>query len=419
MSIEDFWQDAADKDNPPAKAVGDAARMTEFGLLAVSEARAGVATDVATSGSATRDALDALFAPVRTHTSPLAKWFAALAKRSATPAQVIVFGDSIAEGTGATTVAGRWQTLLQGSLRSRYGVTSGALWPFIPAMGITSHPAIVRTGTMTQQTGIGFGGRAATLGVDGQLAFTFTGTRAKILYLKASATGVMRIVLDGGAPIIVDTNAISNPPSGAPAVWDSGALASGAHTLVITRDASSATGQGPWVEGILTYNGDEAAGIRVIDSSRHGTNSTYLDATRSTAQAKSLAAAGGAGLAIIAYGTNDYAVPVSAADLRTNVERQITALRAQGFAGSVLLVLVYMGMDRVAATWDAYGAALAASAAADPDVDYLDLRRAMPDIPNPYTAASGLGLFYDTLHPSDAGHGWIADVLANYLTIRV
>lgn len=365
-------------------------------------------------------AIPATYVPRVTYSSPLRKWYAGLANRGSAPVQAILFGDSITEGTGSTVLARRWQTVLQASLRARYA-TSGATYPFIPAYetASTDHPGITRSGTVTQVANSGFGGRTAIVGTDGVLTFTFTGTRAKILYSKASATGVMRLVVDGGAPILVDTNALTNPPAATPATWDSGALTDAAHTIVVTRDATSAAGQNPYVEGMLTYRGDESAGIRLIDSSRHGQTSAYLDATRTAAMARSLAAAGGAKLAVFAFGTNDYAIgPVAPADYRINIERQITALRANGFDGAILLLLVYMSSGRDSATWEAYGAQLAAMAAGDPDISYLNLRRSMPDIPTPYTDPAALGLFNDTLHPSDAGHGWIADVLTDHLSLR-
>lgn len=75
MAVADFWKDRPDLSTPAS-----AAKLNEFGTLVKTEARAQTATDIATPGTDTRDALDAAFSP-RVGASP--------------GARVVVLGNSI------------------------------------------------------------------------------------------------------------------------------------------------------------------------------------------------------------------------------------------------------------------------------------------------------------------------------------
>jgi lysophospholipase L1-like esterase len=348
----------------------------------------------------------------------LRKWYAALAKREAAPAQIVCFGDSISEGTGASTITRRWQTLLQRNLRSRFGVSGGAVFPYLPAVPATTTPGspVVSAGTVNANQSFGLGGRQAAIpGASGSLTFTFTGTGGKLLLVRHTTGGIVRIVVDGGTPALVDQYSATNAGG---LVYDLGALTPGVHTVVVSRDATTTTGRQVLVEGLVTYDGDAASGIRVLDAARHGANSTAFAAPNATQMAASLASAGSAGLAVIALGTNDVSSSVPASTTQANVAALVTALRAAGFDGSVLYLAAPKGGGRTDATWDPYVAALCSLAAADPDGEFLDLRTRMPDAPASGFATNSLGLFADGLHPSDAGHGYIADVLAGFLSPR-
>lgn len=415
-------QAAAESAQTAAQAAQAAAETAEAAAFGPTDST--VATLFATPGSAVRVETESLFVAVRAHESPLAKWFAALAKRSAAPTQIVVIGDSISEGTGASTLARRWQTALQAALRSRLGA-SGAEFPFIPAWpGASSVPGwpVTRAGTVVETNSYGLGWRTAVLQNDTHvLTFAFTGTSAAIMFVRSSSTGKLRVTVDGGTPVVVDTNSTSSgQPASNAATWSTGSLTRDAHTIVVTRDTSSAAGQYPYVQGLLTWDGDESAGVRILDASHSGYSSvTMVSGTREEMASKALVGAGGAALAIIAMGTNDTVGPTDVVTYKANIEAMIARLRTDGFAGSVLLLHMYKGGGLDETVYTGFGDQLSAIAASDPDVAFLDLRRSMPDVPTPYSAPASLGLFADSLHPSDAGHGWIADVLASYLTIRV
>lgn len=352
--------------------------------------------------------------------SKLTAWKTALANWGTAKAQVVVVGDSISEGSDAGIIQARWQTVLQDVLRDRLGVVEGADFPFIPTMEATSAtgmPAVVE-GNVTLDQNWGFGWRTGVIRDTGKLTFTFTGTSAAIMYARQGATGVMRVVVDGGAPVLVNTNSVTTGLGGSDAVlWGTGALAAGVHTVVVTRDVSSGTDQTPFVQGLLTYNGDETSGIRIIDAAHSGYRSANMDATRTRTTAKAVMAAGGASLVVIAMGTNDTLYATTQVEYKANINRMIAAMRTEGYAGSFLLIHWYKTSAETEATWAPYGQTLAEIAAADPSIAYLNMRKHMPDLPSPYTDVAGLGLFAGNLHPNATGHGWIAQTLASVLNV--
>lgn len=351
--------------------------------------------------------------------SPLETWRGALADRATRRVQVLCVGDSRTEGTGTSDVSLRWQTRLQKYLREALSPVPGAVFPFIPGYPVTSAPGfpVTRAGTVTRNTTYGLGWRTVLLpDATSQVQFTFTGTSASLMYTKASATAKRLVSVDGAAAVSVDTNSAAGGGSGA-ALWNTGALAAGSHTVTVTRDP--ATTDATWqvyVQGLLTYNGDENAGIRVLDSGYHGSSSTFLTTTRNTQEGYALQAAGGADLIIIGMGTND-AGATAPATYRTNIENFITEMRNRGFAGSVVLLNLVKPTATTEANYAPIGEQMALIAAADSKVLYYDMRRDMPDNPATTTDPAGLGLFNDGIHEKDTGHAWIAGKLAALLGV--
>lgn len=370
-------------------------------------------TDVRTlTGAAVLERFTSFVSTVARDSEPMTKWSSALASAGSSPAKVVVIGDSISEGTGASTVTNRWQTVMQTALR---GGATGASIPFIPAWpqsSVSGFP-VTRSGNVGQNsttTAIGLGWRGADLRDDtAVLTFTFTGDRCKAMVYAASSTGIMSIQIDGGTPTLVNTQ--TPTMTAGQQTWDSGALTSGAHTVVIRRSATSPAGNYVYVQGLLTFNGDLTAGVRVLDAARHGINSAFVSSARANGVGGAIAATGGAQLAIIGLGTNDYSVTTPAA-FKANIEILIAGLRSNGFTGSILLLGMYLGGGRDNATWSTYLDQYAAIATTDPDVYFLDLRDYMPPVPTPSTEPSGLGYYNDSLHPTDLGYARMGRVLA-------
>lgn len=357
------------------------------------------------TGRAVLDAFrDYLGSSVR-DSEPLTKWKTALATAGSARVQAVAIGDSITQGGTASSMTLRWQNLLQEALRNG---AIGATHPFLPGYMANAAWGIGRAGNVTSNTGFGLSWYTAVLNdATSSVTFLFTGDRFELVYSRAAANGLMSVTIDGGAPTVVSTSGASGT-----VLWASPVLADAAHTVVVTRDASSSAGALIYLQGALTYRGDYAAGVRILDAGHSAfASSDMVVSGRAANMAGSVQAAGGAKLAIIAFGTNDYSNGTSAATFKTNIEATIAALRAKAFDGSVLLLGMYMGQGRTPALWQAYLDALAAIADADADVAFLDLRDYMPDVPTPFDDAAGKGYFADALHPSDAGHARIAAVL--------
>ncbi|HEY9415926.1 MAG TPA: SGNH/GDSL hydrolase family protein, partial [Pseudonocardia sp.] len=253
------------------------------------------------------------------------------------------------------------------------------------------------------QSGHGLGLRSAIIPAGDNVTFTFTGTRARLYGTKSSSVGKYGIRLDGAAEVVVDGFAASST-SGV-LLWDSGALTAGAHTVLVQRSTTTTASPGNlFLEGLFTYNGDESAGIRVVDASRTG--ATLATFTGSTAWYSALGAVEGRGLLVMAWGANDATGGTTAAAFRTGLETLIANARSAGFAGSILLLKMPKRGTATAQVWTDYLAQMDAIAAADPDVATLDLRARIPD--QGTAEATALGLYVDEAHFTDKGQGLVA-----------
>jgi lysophospholipase L1-like esterase len=362
---------------------------------------------------------ETLYAPIEY--SKLRKWYAHLARRNANLTQIVCLGDSITEGTGSSVINRRWQTVLQNNLRARFGVTAGATFAFLPGATLTTtpFPAVARTGnTSLAGKNLGIMKTLFIPDASGSVTFTFTGNRAKLLFTRGSLAAVARIVVDGGTPVTIDT--FNGATTSGNVLFDTGLMPSGSHTIIVSRDASSVNGRAVYIDGCAVFNNDDSAGIRVIDGGYHGINTNNFQLTGSITSGSSTAQVinglGGAGLLIVAYGTNDAgSAAIPPATMASNIATYISQIRAAGWNGSVLYVAVHKGGGRTDALWNPYVAAIQSLANADPDGVFLNLGLRMPSAPTGNFSTSALGLFADTLHPSDTGHAYIADILTGIL----
>jgi len=351
------------------------------------------------------------------------KYQARLANRYTTPANILCIGDSFTEGTGATVLARRWLNLVQTQLRARYqpaGVTGAALCyiPAFPGAGgtITDWP-VTRTGNITKVTWGGLGLHLASFNADGTgvLTFTFTGTSAKLLYPKGTF-GKMSVVVDGGAATVIDQ--FSGTVGGGFAYNITG-LSAGAHTVVVTRDATSVAGRTIAIEGLVVWNGDEAAGVRVIEAAHHGTAiNQYSDSFNLNFWPGSIAALGTLAAIVIGLGYNDATAADSVATMKTNMQALITKLRSAptNFAGTIFVVYWPLRTGTDATKWTQWGTALEEIEAADANVKLIRIRGAIPDEGTGYTDASNLGLYESTNHFNDAGNVFTSDIFVSELT---
>jgi hypothetical protein len=194
----------------------------------------------------------------------------ALSGRHFTPCKILVVGDSITEGAGATlNIRNRWSDRMKENLRSRFPTDGNPATTlhYVPSYNVVNMPGdmAVRSAGVTTGTSFGFGARHTQLTAAGHtVTFTVTGTSARVVYPKSSGGGSFTWQVDGGT--------VSSPVSQSSASLQDGYVtdiplgASGSHTVVIAW----VSGGSVFIDGLLVYNGDETKGIHVIDGGHSG-----------------------------------------------------------------------------------------------------------------------------------------------------
>jgi lysophospholipase L1-like esterase len=243
----------------------------------------------------------------------------------------------------------------------------------------------------------------------GTYTFTFTGTSFDAILTRASASGKLNVVIDGGAATVFDTYSAATVNGYR---WSSGALTAGSHTVVLSRDATSASGRYVYLEDVVTYNGDETKGFHVWNGGHYGYKTTDFI---TTAQAGSLETAAPDCL-IYTFGFNDmvtYSAATFQTDLQTLITQDVASAAVVGKNPSVVILALY-GKYGVA-NWADYVAAMYAVAVATPLACVLDMSLRWPQVTSSGADAATYNLYADQLHPSARGHGLLASVIADFL----
>jgi len=352
----------------------------------------------------------------------LKQWNCAIAGRASTAANWVVWGDSIAEGQGSSSVSGRWANQTLNALRSKYpvsGATGGfgyipayyatygpdSQWSTDPKLsGAASANMAKDDGTDGQQlgNGAGLGLLTVTLQSGGSDTFKVTGTSIDILYNHGSGTFSYKVD-SGGA-----TN-VSASGSGATGSKHVAFSAGGSHTVVISGVSGSVV-----LEGIMTYNGDENKGIHLYDGAQSGATSGDFKA-----QATNLAAITAnvkADLVVIELGANDYGRDGGTpSQLSSNLKTMVSDIRSASTSHepSIVIMLVYSndwGANSLGYSWSSYRSAIQSVTTGDSSLGLIDMNSfATAGTSSPYLSAT------DQLHPSDAGQTRFAGMVEPYL----
>lgn len=353
----------------------------------------------------------------------LQSWFAGLANRDNAPAKILCLGDSVTEGSSATSIANRWVARLRDQMRLRHqtaGLGSGGGTNFLPpyfdgtSMG---NPWASKVGNPGKDTGFGFGRRAAVMGSTDSYTYTITGTSFDVCYASGTTTGTLTVQVDGGT---VQTIATAGSIAGGKR-WNSGALSAGSHTVVI-----GCTGNNSYFTGLMIYNGDEAKGLQVVEGGHFGWKTTDWVGNQNFYAADITAYA--PHVITLALGLNDYQAGVASATVRTNLESIISRIRtALTVKPSFVLIPWHLRGDVASPVepWSNYVAAMYAIAAADTGgvngasgVAVFDASRRLP-APGSAGAGDPFTLINtDRVHPTNKGHAVIADALTGFLSPR-
>jgi lysophospholipase L1-like esterase len=256
--------------------------------------------------------------------------------------------------------------------------------------------------------GYGLGQRAAPLVGSQYAQTTITADRLWLLYTQAPSVGDMGVSIDGGTVQTVHTAA---PVTKSGRAWDSGAIASGLHTVRVTALQTPGGTQAVILDGVMPFTGDGGPlghdpGVHAWDGALAGSNTAmfaastnnWWDTTNDTVNPD---------LIVIGLGANDINLPITsaqyAANLKTIIERYRTGTATTPAApnSSILLWIEPNWGGRDATTWQPYVEA-AYSVAQSEGTGLVDMYQRL--------GTASLGEFFvDAIHPSNAGHRMIAD----------
>jgi lysophospholipase L1-like esterase len=347
----------------------------------------------------------------------LTQWNSALNTRATSPADIVVVGDSIVEGTGATLKANRWIDKLLALYRANYataGIAGGE--GYVPGMYIqTTFPhGWSYGGAITGDGTFGWGHRGLVIGgTDGVAQRTVYGTSVTVHFTKNTAMGTFGVYLDGsGTPA-----ATINSASGATGTSrDTGRQtvslgARGSHSVQLKW----ISGGSSYVNGLMVFDQDETAGIRLTDSGQHGSSSVNWSTTTNSNQyvfADDLNALQ-PDLVIINLGANDMIQGLTSASFKTNLQNLITQVQASSPTPSVLLTVAYeIGTGSYAEPWQNYANKIREIVAADATLNMLDFSALLPK-----ASETSYGLISnDGIHLNDVGHDVLARLVFRWLT---
>lgn len=329
-------------------------------------------------------------------------WLTALAARATTPARVMVWGDSRAEGQGATTLANRWQSKFAAGMRAAFpttGVTTYAENNYAAFNLISTSLASLTLWTgktvASSPNNFGLGTRCSILSAAGQGAtLPFTGTAFKLAYVASNVASSFSYTVDGGAPVTVS--------------WPAGSVADGRTVTVTGLADTSHTVVVAWlsgtvyIEGAHQFRGEYAKGIQVFDAGHSGTRSGTTYGASRTYMTQSTATVN-PHLIIVVLGTNDFGGSIVPATYRTEMEANITAWRAGCTTPpTIVLTLDWERGPTIPAQaypWADYLQQLRDIAAADTGVMLFDLQAQFPN----YTDNATGYIAADDTHETDAG----------------
>jgi lysophospholipase L1-like esterase len=334
----------------------------------------------------------------------LRQWYSALADRHFAPAKVAMLGDSFTEGQGASTRVNRWTDRLRTQLRTRYpsdGIGSGGGAGYLATGSATTPSMSVWTPSGPATTAGWFGWAAYGIQVEagGSITATVTGTAIDVVYPTGSGSTVSTTV-DGGTPDIFNEDAGTTDGNAHRVSLGT----SGSHTVVIAPSGGTI-----FLDGIVVYDGDESAGITFIPLGHTGyTGANFITLIGSYSSGS--IGPKDADLWIIELGLNDFGTGVSPTTFQSNLQSIIATVKSIT-VGKVPSFVLMAPCDCAGGTypWSQYVDAMWAVAAADADVCVYDGRSRMG-------ACGATPLFAeDTFHPSNRGHSFLADSLADFL----
>lgn len=353
-------------------------------------------------------------------------WHSALANRHFARANVVMIGDSITEGQGATAFDNSIPARLRKLLRSRFpidgltGTAGGQGWINAAGTGTGTFtwPAAVTGGPTYNDD---WGPKRHTPQLDAAAPadkITYTnlqGTAVDIMWTRFDFGGNFRYRVDAGSWTTVATG--GGQLDGQLTRVSLGA--SGTHTLEIEANSG---GFQAFVSGVIVYDGDESKGIQVHDCAHWGWDTTsWISAVTSAQSWPAAIAALNPALITITLGANDQFLNTDPATFQSNLVTLVSGLRAATGAPSpfppILLAMhAQRGDGPFTYEWSEYVNAAYAVADSDALVTVFDMTLG-PRMPNESDSPNH-SLYADDVHLNNRGCTYIADRLADYISPR-
>lgn len=335
----------------------------------------------------------------------------ALQNVASAPVNIVVYGDSVVEGTGATALDKRITERLQRRLRTDYPVsgvpsaqvaTAGYIPSYYPMDVFVPWTSPATTGAQSDTFG-GLGACTVHLGNAETITFVGTGDRVEVHYIQTDfLTGPFSVQIDGSTVAnLTSYNASAGAGNYLAATWTSALLDNTSHTVLIT----GTSGYTAVVAGVKFYSDDYGKSIHVYNGGHGG-----WTADQHQFSSQSHLAMIQPDLAVIALGFNDAGGGYSPSLFGDKLDLLIGKIKTEAPLCPIVVLGLYNPRDATwSASWPDYITSMDESAAAVTDGRMLDISTTMPDTwANP-------SLYADLIHPSDAGHDMIADLLAEFI----
>lgn len=350
-------------------------------------------------------------------------FYAALADRRSNPCNIVVMGDSMTEGQGATAWGNRWVDRFRDQMRQKFPVTgvTGGVGYISTTNGLSGVSSsifpVAHSGTVTTNSQSGPKKRSRAFSASGHITtWTVVGTAVDLVYWQGTSTGTVKWSVDGGST----TNQSTVGGSSASGTTFRISLGTaGVHTVTVEWVSGTS-----YIEGLIVYNGDETTGVRVHEAGRSGFSAYQWDQVNhenaSTAWARAVGQLN-PHLLIIALGINDWAQSTAnggaagtAADYKTYLKSLIADVRSNTTIDPSIMLLSYATPNAspydTAYSFEQYADVCEQIAAEDAEVCTLNLGLRIPKV-----SGDALSLYSDTTHFTDKGHALAADLVMQVL----
>jgi lysophospholipase L1-like esterase len=343
-------------------------------------------------------------------------WFDAVRRDDRDAARIVVLGDSVSEGYGlGDHLERRWLDRLQAALRARSGTpecpTTAGGWhgttSLVPAdYRAPTLPDPLLTGPTVLAPTLGPGGRGLTLKPGGAVTWTVTADSVDVGYRTRFAGGPLQIEVDGVVPPHGRAVPTDTDPRAERAVWSSGDLGPGQHTVTVRNALPTTSSTAATVTDLTPFRGDRDRCVHVLDASRSGVSAQTIAQTP-TYLKDSLSL--DPDLLLVPLGFNDQRADVPAAQFGRSLDSLVQQARGMGYEGPILLVGWFTPQTEPGRpAWSTYLQQMRARAAHE-RVSFVDLSAVLP------RADPRSRYFIDGLHPSAAGQPLIAASLTEIL----